>query len=374
MQKKLLGMAVAVALAAPGLALAQATGVTIGGIFKVGIDSISIRDAGPARAGLNTRETRITDNASRVIFGITENIGGGLSAVAQLDARFQADDAGGGFAETGNTWVGLRSTNWGTVTFGRHDLHYGKQPDETALRAGALMGAAVSLMDFGNGGGTAIANATRTPNVIRWDSPRWGGFAATAAYSTNHQPLESDLTHGARKGNAWNLNPSFTAPNFQVGWSHWRAKADVPAAVSDQRSNVLYGHFIFGGFRAGLAVNDSKFENGITGATTSERRAWTIPVRWQAGPHHVAGHYTKARSDKVLAGDTSARMWAATYSYSFSKRTSIGATYAQIKNEAQAMYNFFTNGPTQASLGSAMSAPAAGEDPRLIALTVRHAF
>jgi predicted porin len=367
MQKKLLAVAVAGALFAP-VAMAQSS-VTISGIFKVGIDQYRISDEGAAR-GDNTSENRITDNSSRMIFGITEDLGGGLAGVAQADIRFQPDDAGGGFAESGNTWVGLRSSTMGTLTLGRHDLHYGKQPDEVAARAGALMGAAVSLMDFI--GTTAIANATRTPNVIRYDTPKWGGFAATVAYSTNPAGNEADIANGnsESKGNAWNINPSYTSGPFQVGASLWRSEADVTNVEQDSR--VFYGYWRFGAFKVGAALNDSEIETPA-GGTTNDRRAWTIPVAWTAGPHHVAAHYTRADEDDGSLGgdDTGARMFAIAYSYSLSKRTSVGLTFARLNNDEGANYNFFTN---TGGLGSTNSALTAGEDGRLLAANVRHAF
>lgn len=383
MQKKLLGVAVAAVLAAPGVALAQAgSGVTIGGVAKVGFDRISISNR--ATAG-NKSETRVTDNSSRMIFGISENIGGGLSGIAQLDVRFAPDDAsnvGGAaphsdFTTAGNTWVGLRSTALGTLTLGRHDLHYGKQPDEVATYAGALQAAATSLMDFI--GAAPIANGTRTSNVVRYDTPTWGGFAATVAYSTNPaggNAQESDLTAGntTRKGDGWNINPSFTSGPFQIGYSHWRAEADVEGAATDQRSNVIYGYWTFGGFKVGAALNDSDIRGNA--GTQFDRKAWTIPVRWQGGPHHVAAHFTRARDANgagVVAGreNNGAKMWAVAYSYLFSKRTSVGLTYARLDNDEFGAYNFFTN---TATLGSTNSALAAGEDGRLMAVTVRHAF
>jgi predicted porin len=390
MQKKLLAVAVAGAMFSP-LAMAQSS-VTISGVFKVGIDSYKISN--PAATRGNTGETRITDNSSRLIFGITEDLGGGLSGIAQLDARPQLDDAGGNFAETGNSWVGLRSSTLGTITLGRHDLHYGKQPDDTAALAGALMASAVSIMDF-TANGQAIAAATRTSNVIRYDSPNWNGFAFTGAYSTNPVGDERDIATGntTRKGNAFNLNPSFTTSNWQIGWSYWKQKADAPgvagpfaispttgaiaagalqsAANANQTSNVFYGFMRFGAFKVGLALNDSEVENALTGAKTADRRNWTIPASWTMGPHTVAGHYSRAGDDDVIAGDNKANMLSVVYNYALSKRTSVGLTYSRLDNQAAAAYNFFTN---TGGLGSTNSSLAAGEDGRLLALTVRHAF
>lgn len=368
MKKKLLAVAVAGVLAAPVAAMAESA-VTISGYFKVGVDNYKVSDtsAGSGHDGLNKSVNRITDNSSRIIFGISEDLGGGLSGIAQLDVRPTMDD--GEIGATGNNWVGLRSTSWGTVTFGRHDLHYGKQPDDTASR-GALMAAAISLMDY-TADGNAIANATRTPNVIRYDSPKWGGFAFTAAYSTSGTGNDSDLATSERKGNAWTVNPSFTGGNFQVGYSHWKSKNDGAGANSDEKSDVVYGYYKIAGFKVGAAVNKSKVENGTTGAKLADRTNWTIPVSYTVGPHMIAGHFTKAGEDDEQGDDTGAKMWAVSYSYDFSKTTSVALTYASLKNDDNAAYNFFTN---TGSLGSANSTLTAGEDGKLMALTLKKSF
>lgn len=373
MQKKLLAVAVAGALFVPaGAAMAQSS-VTISGFFKVGIDQYKLSQT---NRGGKKSDTRLTDNSSRMIFGITEDLGGGLAAIAQLDARFAPDDASSGFAETGNTWVGLRSSSLGTLTFGRHDLHYGKQPDRIASKAGALMSAAISLMDY-TYNGNAIANATRTANVVRYDTPKFGGFAMTAAYSTN--PIgtaanEADLASNVRRGNGWTINPSYSAGPINVGASYWKAKAD--ASELEQKSWVLYGSYTMGAFTIGAAVNDAETDNAA-GVEVNDRRNWTIPVSFNSGPHTIYAHYTRAGKDKaadnsgVDEDDTKAKMYAIAYNYDLSKRTAVGVTFAKIKNDDAAAYNFFTN---TGGLGSTGSAVLAGEDPRLIAFTVRHAF
>jgi predicted porin len=391
MQKKLLALAVAGVLAAPAVAMAQSA-VTISGFFKVGIDNYSIGNANTALrsaggSNFNTSEYRITDNASRMIFGITEDIGGGMAGIAQVDMRFSPDL--GALTANGNTWVGLRSTSLGTATMGRHDLHYGKQPDDIAAKAGALQASATSLMDY-TFRATAIAHASRTPNVLRYDSPNWGGFAFTAAYSASpgvstsavsgNATSEGDLATAIRKGNAYNFNPAYTASNFGVGYSYWKQKADGGGTAADQTGNVFYGYYTVAGFKVGLALNSSKTENvSATGTNTSnaDRRVWTVPVSWTSGSHNIYAHYTRAAKDKVgtVAGGTGttdgtdAKMFALAYVYDLSKRTSVGLTYAKIDNGNNAAYNFHN-----ISAGGTNNLVNAGEDPRLLALTVRHAF
>ena len=82
MNKKLLAVAVAGALAAPVAAFAQSS-VTISGYLKAGFDNFKISNASAARsaAGLNTSENRVTDHSSRILFNVVEELGGGLQAI-----------------------------------------------------------------------------------------------------------------------------------------------------------------------------------------------------------------------------------------------------------------------------------------------------
>jgi predicted porin len=341
---------------------------------------------------------RITDNSSRVLLGVTEDLGGGLAAVGQWDIRGPMDSAAS-FANSGNTYVGLRSNSLGTLALGRFDLHYGSQPDDIAAKAGALMAASISLMDYIGGGLVPVASATRTPNVIKWDSPKWGGFDLTAAYSTTGQvatfstvrgltntpgggggqAFESDLSLGTAStvaGSSYNAKAQYTAANWNVGGSLWSSKADGLTDAASQKvdSSIIFGYIRFGGFKVGAAVNDSKASVGGTEAT--KRQAWTIPVSYTTGAHNFYAHYTTAGDDKAQGGtpDTGAKMYAFAYVYDLSKRTSVGLTYAKIDNEVNASYNFFTNTNATTGLGSTNATLLSGEDGQLIAATVRHAF
>ena len=391
MNKKLMAVAVAGALAMPGLALAQSS-VTISGFFKVGLENIKLGDFGNngvrgANPG-NNSENRVADNSSRLIFNVAEDLGGGLQAIGQIDNRFVPDT--GAISATGNTWVGLRSNSWGALTVGRWDIHYGQNASDIVNKAGALKAASISLLDYVNvktsaaslATTQAIANATRTPNIIKWQSPNWGGFDMIAAYSTNPvtaSGAEADIGTTARKGYGWNINPQFTGSNWQVGYSYWSAKPD--ASQADQLGQNLFGWYKFGGFKVGASFNKSKLKGGAVGSPqvdVANRDAWSIPVSYTVGPHNILAHYTEARKDKVQDGlgitDTGAKMFAVAYVYDMSKRTSVGLTYAQIKNQQNAAYQLFTDSGTGGALSSNNAAPLAGEDPQLIALIMKHAF
>ena len=387
MNKKLLAVAVAAALAAPGVAMAQASSVTISGIFKVGLEYLNYSTVpmnGAVSSRLNSAQARVVDNSSRILFNVTEALGNDLSAVAQLDVRFAPDQGNNAAAisnpiGSGNTWVGLNSKSWGRVTMGRHDLHYGKSPDDTAAKAGALGATAISLFDYING--SSVANGSRTQNVVRYDMPTWNGLDAIVAWSANPtQTTDADMSASnaagvtTRKGDGWNLNPTYTNGPFQIGYSYWRAKPDAPTAASlDQRGDSLYGYYKFGGFKIGLGWNKSRLDNATTSILAVERTAWSLPMSYVTGAHNFVGHYTRANGASGVAGtinNSGARMVTFAYVYDLSARTSVGLSYAKINNDAAASYNFFTSG----SLGSADATVAAGESPRLLQGTVRHAF
>jgi len=410
MNKKLMAAAVAGALAMPGLAFAQSS-VTIGGIFKMGVESIKYDSPNTFRTGLNTSEIRVADNSSRIIFGVKEDLGGGMQAIGQIDMRFSPDN--GALSAAGNTWVGLKGNSWGSVTIGRHDLHYGQNASDMGAGASALKATSISLMDYvsvvvtpataaGNNGTAVtygIARTTRTPNSIKWTSPNWGGFDLVAAYSTNAgggyngsaistTDSDADLATcvgavpagSCRKGYAWNVNPAFNASNWGVGYSYWNSKPD--AILGEEFGQNAFGYFKFSGFKIGVSYNQSKLQgpDGLGGKTDyAKRNAWSIPVSWTTGPHAIYAHYTKAEKDSVADGlgisGTDADMMAVAYSYSLSKRTQVGVTYAQIKNGENAAYNFFTDsGNGSTGLSSTNAGARAGEDPKLLAFIVKHAF
>ena len=372
MNKRLLAVAVAGALAAPAAAFAQSS-VTISGVFKGGFESMKY-----ANSGLSVNSTSgIADDSSRIIFNVVEDLGGGLQAIGQYDFRGTIDI--GGLSAAGNDHVGLRSKTWGRIFIGRQDLHYFNRESDLTTR-GTLRADSISLLSYvaNTGGATqAIANASRTSNVVHYTTPNWGGFTLIAAYSANPNANtnEADLAAvgGIRKGRAWNLNPNFQGSNFQVGYSYWTSKNDGGAnsiALGDQRGDRLYGSFNWGGFKVGLAWDKSRIKGATSGTTLARRTTWSIPLSYTFGAHSINFHYDRAGEDNFQPGDNKARMFALSYGYDLSKRTSVAVTYARINNQAGANYNFFTN----TSLGVANLAVPLGADPRLWAVTMRHQF
>ena len=416
MNKKIAAVAVAGLFAAPVSALAQSS-VTISGVLKAGFENLKINNYNtgnpggrPISSGKDS-QYGVVDDSSRIIFNVREDLGGGLAAIGQMDIRLNPSDNNIGAAQNvsgtlaqGNSHVGLQSSSWGRIFFGRQDLHYfntsGNISGKNSLRADSIsllaFAGAINTTGRSTNGGTAIAGATRTQNVVHYTTPNWGGFTGIIAYSSNPGGNETDIgnvaTQSIRRGNAWNLNPNYAAANWQVGYSYWRSKPDSGMAVAvptsstqfggaDQRAHRIYGDYTFGfGLKVGIAWDNSKLEGNtgvLDGTTLSKRTAWSIPMQYSfMGKHQITGHYTWAKDDSAswLSGNnhsTGANMWAIGYSYDLSKRTSVGLTYARINNQSNAGYNFFTS----AGLGlGGTTGVMAGEDLRMFGTTLRHAF
>lgn len=365
MQKKLIAAAVAGLIAVP--ALAQ-TNVTISGRFAAGYENYKL--SGPA-TGYDTYSA-FNDQSSRIIFNVNEDLGGGLSAWGQLDARFDLNGANA-MAPSGNTAMGLASKSWGKFTLGRWDVHYNEIAGGT--NAGTRAGSLQSIVSFGlmsQVNGVTIANGTRTQNIAMWDSPSWNGFTARLGYSTAWAGIEGTTNRAVGdpgEGSAWTGAVRYANGPWKAGLSYWNADAEGAAlGAGDQRSTRVWGSYQFAmGLSVGLAYDRSSND---LGATTSRRGAWYIPINYAFGPHKVYFDYSRAGDASNTVGNSSGKQWGLGYDYAFSKRTSAGVYYTKVSNNNAGSYDLFT----RAAPGGGTLSTLAGEDARQIYIGLAHNF
>ncbi len=381
MNKKLLVVAVAGALAAPSLAMAQ---VTISGRIGALYQNISLSGATVARVG-GTSFGHISDNGSSLDFKFREDLGGGLAAYGQYNAR-PVIDGGTLVAGTGAPaqWIGLESTTWGNLRVGTlTGLHYVTGPDYTGSTGSAYNSVQIITGSNAIASGPVLtpgvmAMATRLRNAVAWDSLNYGGFKMTVAYSTSGAGADNDLGRIGRKGQTWNLIPQFIQKNWNIGYSYYDQKPDTGAAAlagfNNEKGNRLYGEFDFGnGFKMGGSWDSYKQTNVGTGVKVADRRAWTMQGMYVTGPHQVAGHFAKAGDDKVGGANTNAKSFGVAYQYSLSKRTNTFVSYQKLTNAAAAAYG--SGGlQTPAYTGSTGFFTTAGEDLTNLMFGVNHSF
>src|SRR3954454_25372228 len=180
MNKKLLAIAIAGVVAAP-LAQAQTANVTLYG--RLNLDTEVIINQKQDAAPFNKQNIyRVSTNSSRLGVRGTESLGGGLSAVFQIESSITADNSGGTLAGR-ETFVGLQG-GWGTVKIGYFlspydDIQslFGSAP---TLQTG-ILGSQSIWSNTGYVGNTTDTGSfdDRVANSIRYDSPNIAGFTGS---------------------------------------------------------------------------------------------------------------------------------------------------------------------------------------------------
>lgn len=374
--------------------------MTISGYFGGSFDSTSVSGATTARTG-NTSETRVSDQSSRIVFGVVEDLGGGLKAIGQYDMRFNLDATPRLQSETttnptvnpsagGNTHVGLSSASMGTVRLGRQDVYWVDSP--SLLPAGLYIGANVSPVYHS----LAAANLSRTPNLLWWTSPRMNGFEATVAYSTN--PLrdsntvevENDMgtTATKRKGSGTMLRLNYANGPLSATLSTLDFKSDYIGGTStgagaggagiaarpDQKgTNLVATYDIGGGLKVAAGWNTGEQITVATGSKT-KADAYGVSASYDMGAWNFAGHYAKRGNEKlngVEQAQTGKNITSLAATYNLSKRTTVGLMYTVLKSDANTATNLFYQ--SNNAFGGQLT-PANGEDQKITSIALRHTF
>jgi predicted porin len=233
-----------VALAAVSAVSAFAQ-VTITGYFGGSYDNFGVGAVNASRTGA-TSESRVSDQSSRIIFGVTEDLGGGLSAIGQFDLRFKVDAAARIQSESnatagnptvdpvssGNQHVGLKKAGLGTLRLGRQDIYYGEAANY--LPAGLFLAANPQPLFHS----LATANASRTPNLIWLTSDRMNGVEATVGYST--QPLRTSGTNEVESNMGTTTNTGHGGGTF-IKFNYADGPLDLTYALIDFKSGYAGG-------------------------------------------------------------------------------------------------------------------------------------
>jgi len=367
MKKKLMAVAVAGALAAPALAVAQTSTVQIYGRITY--------EYGIIDQGNNQHDADYADSpgGSAIGFRGEEKLGGGLSAWFQCEssADVRALDQTG-FC-TRNSAVGFKG-GWGNLHFGRWDT-----PMKRALNVGTV-GAeetgilGMSFLPFGGSGGADASNTnnfgTDTQQRQRWkrreaalsyyESPNFNGFQILGAFGAgnalaDNNPVDVGPTANSNAGpRIWSLAGTYQSGPLGIGLAYERHEsmgAPVPAPNQGDLDDSGWGlsaSYTFGGnVKVGATYLDTEYENSAT--TKLKRKTWTIGVDWRIqGPHSVQAQYAYADDCKGFGpniggnggctadlglGGTGGDAISLAYSYAFSKRTRVKFGWVRVSND-----------------------------------------
>jgi predicted porin len=363
MKKSLL--AIAIAAAVPAVASAQ---VVVSGIIKGGVASTTYSNG----ASGNGSGMAVNDGSSRFILSATEKIGT-MSAFFQMDTRFRVDDNGGAPSSSplasGNTFVGLGG-GFGSIQIGKMDTHYCSGSDQHGSRATALTHSSCTLLGYvsGNGANTAIANASRSSNVIRYTSPTMNGLTLQLNHSTAWGAAGSEgVVDNPGKGGATHGQLTYSGQGIVAGVSSWDARSEDKG--TGQKGQTIWGSYQAGPLNIGLTYDTS---SAGLGASKAERTVTSVPVRFAMGATTFLGTWSKASNAEIGGKDTAgsgATLYSVGIAHDLSKRTSIGVSYGNLNNGAAAQYVMYT----QAGL-SGHANTSKGQDMEQFYLGVRHTF
>jgi predicted porin len=204
-----------------GVAHAQSS-VTLYGIADAGI-LYNNNSGGHSQVSLSTA------NSSRFGLKGTEDLGGGLSAIFNLENGYTISSgalAQGGLLFGRKAFVGLSSTTYGTLTAGRQ---YSASNDQTSQFASGADWAASGL-----GFGTRAADVdnvdttNRIANTVKYQSPTFAGLNFTALYSLGGQA--GDFT----KNSVWDLAAGYSNGPVKLGVGYMFTKDPYYATFGNQ--------------------------------------------------------------------------------------------------------------------------------------------
>jgi predicted porin len=360
MNKKLIALAVAGACVAPAVMAQTANPVTLYGRIYVTAESVSA-DSGPAGVANLSNRIRMVDQASYLGVRGTEDLGGGLKGVFQLETGFDPEATQSNFA-TRNSMVGLQG-GWGTVGFGRWDTPM--KMSQTAvdpwgdLTSGDITGAALDQGNF----------SRRANKQILYWSPSMGGFSVKAGYTPNEgktadgaaAPLNPSY-QGASL--VYNKGPLYVAYAFEQHQDFITANG-VGTAQGKATGNALAARFAFGNFR--LSGQYGEYKKRGAGAATIETldKSYMVGGDWAigGGKHVLLGSYQNAQASGN-GTDADCNMFSVGYRYDFSKRTFLIASYTDVQN---------SNGAT-ARQNMNCNFGSAGQELHSFGVGVRHVF
>ncbi len=382
MNKKLLSVAVSAALASPAV---LAGDVTMYGQVHIATSSYdSDIDSGDG--------WDVSSHATRLGFKGSEDLGGSLKAIWQIElgiaASDDSDDAEGGNTTNNadglsyrNTFVGL-SGNWGTALIGRHDT-------PLKISTGSLDLFSDTIADYNNNGADdeldGAGNRTAFSPTDTWSE--WAAIPLLAGQSLGFVDLRVDqaIAYISPTWNGLTIAGAIVQPGMDSNVPHGtQMYANSADGFADAYS--LAAMYSNGPFYASLAweyISEDLMEElmraspGALGweddgqGYTQEERRWRLGLGYTANGMHV-GFVFEDQDHAVVGID--AKRWQLSGSYTMGNNV-IKAMYGENEVEVSPSgQDALDDGDTFLVGGSFIPSDYRGFDVRQWALGVDHNF
>ena len=338
MKKSLIALAVAGAFAAP--AFAATSNVDVYGVMNIAIQDTDVTGS----------DMTILDNTSRIGFKGSEDLGGGLKAIWQIESALGGNGttAIGTNATLGtrNTFVGLAG-DFGTALMGKHDTPY-------KLGTGSLdiFGDTIGDYNLGRTDGVSLVNNThdhRNGSALAYISPTWSGFHFAGAVVMNNGETGTALNNGdtidaTSVTGVYANGPLFASLSWQdakvlnskatklgLGYTMGDAKVgfvyESINAANDSDSWLLNGSYNMGPIVLKAQYGQVKFDNAVAAVAAVPASGCTL-----SGAGAITCTTPAVAAVAAVGKDQSA--WALGADYNLSKRTTAYFVYAHGDNDA----------------------------------------
>jgi predicted porin len=225
----------------------------------------------------------VYNNASRLGVRGEEDLGGGLSAIYQMEFGVDVTEGGNFNNSSGRPkWVGLRGNSWGSATVGTQWTPY-----YNVVGIGDIFN---SSKVFDNRTYLGNTFGLRMDNSLIYSSPNWSGFGFQAMLVMNGScppsdpQLRSDLC--TRPGSADNRLPSNLSNDIDM-WN-----------LSMSYKN---GPFFAGATY--MALEGPSFDTVLPTAPNWEGDQWAVAFGYNAGPFAVTLAYEQGDVNTLYRGD-----------------------------------------------------------------------
>jgi len=374
MNKKLMALAVAGAIAAPTVAMAQSANIQMGGSLTVLYYMHDPKNpGGPGKKG-----DILEPSEPEMYIRGEEKLGGGLSTWFQCTSSFDIVNGTGDGLCTRNSALGFKG-GFGNFFFGNWDtpqkLVY-NQARGAFSGTNALYGGTATLLYGSSSSGVGnLGNPARfyrrQSSSLNWHSPSWGGFDVKGMMSsgTEHtglglSPLNPRLFSfsGAYTGGPFYFGASYELhQDYNPGGVATTAAATGYSGGDDTNISLVGVWTIANAFRLSGVYSQSEYE--VTNSTSMDVKGFAVYLDWKvSGPHSVRFQYGMVDSPEgnatvALPGtsyrptsalDRGAAVAGMHYEYAFSKRTAGLISVNQMDNDPGAN---FSQGKSTATLG-----------------------
>ena len=362
MNKKLMAVAVAGALAVPAIAFAQSSNVQISGRAQLSFANVKATGATAGSSADLKSRNRVDDNSSRLIFRGTENLGGGLRAIFLMEAGVNIDTGDASRGSTGypasrEGYVGLAGS-WGQLTLGKQNVWWTNFTDQT--QANYINH---GLQYATGGSGVLGAPTVRTNNDIKYTSPNWNGFRFWLNYAPNSEAAGGGADTDASIAG---VTAAYLGRQFLVefNWAQNEAAGPSPRTVTGTKLGLGWKY----NPDAIVSLILVRLEDENVAAMDRSLNSWQL--NWS----HMMGKWQwmaqlGASGDVTGSSNTGTKGWLVAAKYHFSKRTGAYISYTKVDNESAATYDYRGGGNAVGITGA-----NAGADPQIFAVGVQHNF